>query len=81
MAELQDYIDKGMRMADIVAHYRKHHPDRIRTVTRVSVGEAGIHTAASIKQMRPRLGGQRRQSPGARGDEVHLSELQKQPPI
>ncbi len=55
MTELQGYIDKGMTMDDIVAHYRKHHPDRIRTVTRVSVGEAGSHTAASIKQMRLKL--------------------------
>ncbi len=55
MAELQGYVDKGMSMDDIVAHYRKHHPDRIRTVTSVSVGEAGSHTAASIKQMRLKL--------------------------
>ncbi len=52
MAELQGYIDKGMTMDDIVAHYRKHHPDRIRTVTRMSVTDAGEHTAASIKRLR-----------------------------
>jgi len=55
MAELQRYIDKGMTMSDIVAHYRKHYPDRIHTVTRVSVNDAGTHTAASIKQMRLKL--------------------------
>jgi DNA-binding transcriptional regulator YiaG/REP element-mobilizing transposase RayT len=55
MAELQGYIDKGMTIDEIVSHYRKHRPDRIRTVTRVSVGEAGSHTAASIKKMRLNL--------------------------
>jgi DNA-binding transcriptional regulator YiaG len=41
-----------MTMDDIVAHYRKHHPDRIRTVSKVSVTAAGRHTPASIKQLR-----------------------------
>ena len=52
MAELKSYADKGMTIDDIVAHYRRHHPDRIHTVTKVSVNEPGEHTAASIKKLR-----------------------------
>jgi DNA-binding transcriptional regulator YiaG len=56
MAELKRYADQGMTMDDIVAHYRKHHPDRIRTVSTVSVNTAGKHTKASIKRLRLGLG-------------------------
>jgi DNA-binding transcriptional regulator YiaG len=56
MAELKSYLEKGMSLDDIVAYYRKHHPDRIRTVSRVRVNDAGSHDAASIKQMRLKLG-------------------------
>jgi DNA-binding transcriptional regulator YiaG len=52
MAELESYADQGMTMDDIVAHYRKHHPDRIRTVSKVTINTAGKHTPASIKQLR-----------------------------
>jgi DNA-binding transcriptional regulator YiaG len=56
MAEMKSYTDKGWTIDDVVAHYRKHYPDRIRTVTKVSVNEPGKHVAASIKRLRLKLG-------------------------
>jgi DNA-binding transcriptional regulator YiaG len=51
--ELQGYIDKGMTIDDIAAHYRKHHPDRIRTYT---FRDPGKHSPVMVRRLRAQLG-------------------------
>ncbi len=53
MAELKGYVDKGWTIDDIARHYRRHHPERIRTVT---IPVPGKYSPAAIKKLRASLG-------------------------
>jgi DNA-binding transcriptional regulator YiaG len=53
VAELQKFVDRGMTTEDIKRHYRRYHPDRIRTV---SIPGPGKHSPASVRKLRAALG-------------------------
>jgi DNA-binding transcriptional regulator YiaG len=53
VAELQKFVDSGMTVEDVNRHYRRHHPDRIRTV---SIPGPGKYSPAAVRKLRTSLG-------------------------
>jgi DNA-binding transcriptional regulator YiaG len=51
--EIQSWLDKGWTPDDVVAHYRKHHPERVRTYT---FHDPGKHTPVMVRKLRAQLG-------------------------
>jgi DNA-binding transcriptional regulator YiaG len=50
---LKGYVDRGWTIEDVARHYRRHHPDRIRTV---SIPVPGKYSPTAIKKLRASLG-------------------------